>query len=386
MFRPIILRYKYMILISYSPIATIVLDEKGSIEEIYETFDQALPSLSSKTDEIICDSKALIKLMIENDMKARIDLENPSLAEWRKNRFDMLMNNTGMITSYQDYENKIRDHIMLKTRELLVTTATKRDELVAQMIHAIDDTQKSLNLFANRLSEIYSLHFPELVDLVTNPVTLAKIVSQQPQRSKIEDDFLKTNGIPKYKRDLIMSGKQNSLGGDISDEDAVPIVNYAIQIIDIDNKLNQFETWVDKAMNEIAPNLSLVAGSNVGARLIAAMGSLEGLALRSSSKIQIIGAEKALFSAIKKKGKPPKHGIIFQIPEIGNSPYWIRGKIARAFAGKIAICARLDAFDGELLGGTMREELRALVDNLREKHPKPPERKTEKKKKRRYYK
>lgn len=375
-----------MILVSYSPIATVVLDENGSIAEIYDSFDQAIPSLSSRSEEIICDSKSLLKLLVENDMRARIDLDNTTLAEWRKNRFDMLMNNTGLITSYEDYKNKIRAHIMVKTREQLVTTATNRDELVAQMIHAIDDTQKSLNLFANRLSEIYSLHFPELVDLVTNPVTLAKIVSQQPQRSLIEDEFLKNNGIPKYKRDLILSGKENSLGGEISDEDTVPIVNYALQIIDIDEKLNQFEAWVDKTMNEIAPNLSLIAGPNVGARLIAAMGSLQGLAFRSSSKIQIIGAEKALFSAIKRKGKPPKHGIIFQIPEIGNSPYWIRGKIARAFAGKIAICARLDAFDGELLGGEMREDLRKLVETLRIKHPKPPERKSESKKKRRYYK
>jgi nucleolar protein 56 len=376
-----------MILITHSPIATIVLDENGSIAEIYETFDQALPSLISKTGEIICDSKSLLKLLINNELKARIDLENANLAQWRKNRFDMLMNNTGLVTSYEDYENKIRNHIMVKTREQLVTTATNRDELVAQMIHAIDDTQKSLNLFANRLSEIYSLHFPELVDLVTNPVTLAKIVSQQPQRSLIEDEFLKKNGIPKNKRDLILSSKETSLGGDISDEDAVPIVNYASQIIDIDQKLHQFENWVDKTMNEIAPNLSQVAGANVGARLIAAMGSLHDLALRSSSKIQIIGAEKALYSAIKRKGKPPKHGIIFQIPEIGNSPYWIRGKIARAFAGKIAIAARLDRFGGEFLGAGMRENLRNLVEELRVKHPTPPERKSEeKKKKRRYYK
>ncbi len=70
-------------------------------------------------------------------------------------------------------------------------------------------------------------------------------------------------------------------------------------------------------MNAIAPNLTIMLGELVGARLISHAGSLVNLAkfifiLRyPASTVQILGAEKALFKAIRTKHNTPKYGLIY---------------------------------------------------------------------------
>ena len=92
------------------------------------------------------------------------------------------------------------------------------------------------------------------------------------------------------------------------------------------------------------------------------------MAAKPSSTIQVLGAEKALFRSIRTKSKPPKHGFIFQQLEIHQAPWWQRGKIARALAGKLAIAARVDAFSGEYIGDKLRTEFEKRVEEIKEKY------------------
>jgi len=85
-----------------------------------------------------------------------------------------------------------------------------------------------------------------------------------------------------------------------------------------------------------------------------------------------LGAEKALFRSLKTKARPPKHGIIFQHPLIHDGKRWQRGKIARALAGKLAIAARVDAFNGEYVGDKLKADLEKRIDEIRERYEKPP--------------
>ena len=105
--------------------------------------------------------------------------------------------------------------------------------------------------------------------------------------------------------------------------------------------------YVNSMMVKTAPNLSTLVGSTIGARLIAQAGSLFKLAKLSSSGIQILGAEKALFRSMKTGSRPPKHGILFQHKYIHSAPKRLRGKIARTFSSKIAIAVRIDYFKGK---------------------------------------
>ena len=99
-------------------------------------------------------------------------------------------------------------------------------------------------------------------------------------------------------------------------------------------------------MGEVAPNLSALIGEIVGARLISHSGGLSNLAKFPSSTVQILGAEKALFRALKARGggKTPKYGLLYHSSYIGRAALADRGKISRFIANKCSIASRIDAF------------------------------------------
>ena len=97
-------------------------------------------------------------------------------------------------------------------------------------------------------------------------------------------------------------------------------------------------------MNAVAPNLTALIGEIVGSKLISHSGSLTNLAKYPASTIQILGAEKALFRALKQKTKTPKYGLLYNTTFIGRAIGKNKGKISRYLANKCAMAARLDNF------------------------------------------
>ena len=103
------------------------------------------------------------------------------------------------------------------------------------------------------------------------------------------------------------------------------------------------ETDVSASVQALAPNLSALAGPILAARLISRAGGLHRLAGMPSSRVQVMGAEKSLFKHLKGHAPSPKHGIIYRHPAVIGSAKKLRGKVARALAGKLSIAARLDS-------------------------------------------
>jgi nucleolar protein 56 len=140
---------------------------------------------------------------------------------------------------------------------------------------------------------------------------------------------------------------------------------------------------VDLITNEVAPNIRVLAGPLLGARLIALAGSLRNLAKMPASTVQVLGAEKALFRALKTGARPPKHGILFQHTLVHEAKRWQRGKVARALAGKLAIAARTDAYSSKNLGEDLKADLDRRIEEINEKYGEPPARKRPSRKPRR---
>lgn len=115
------------------------------------------------------------------------------------------------------------------------------------------------------------------------------------------------------------------------------------QVVAISEYRTQLYEYLKNRMNAIAPNLSVMVGELVGARLIAHAGSLLSLAKHPASTVQILGAEKALFRALKTKHDTPKYGLIYHASLVGQAPTKFKGKISRVLAAKTALCIRLDA-------------------------------------------
>ncbi|MGYP000065027142 len=123
-----------------------------------------------------------------------------------------------------------------------------------------------------------------------------------------------------------------STGTDISDNDLKNIQELATQVLDLAAYRVQLNEYLQNRMHAVAPNLSVIVGEQVGARLIAHAGSLMNLAKFPASTVQILGAEKALFRALKTRHETPKYGLIYHASLVGQAAQKHKGKISRVLA------------------------------------------------------
>ncbi len=250
--------------------------------------------------------------------------------------------------------------------------AEKRDLIVAQGIQTLDSLDQTVNLFMSRLREWYGVYFPELDRLIEKHETYARLVTNVGDKENYTTDNLVKENIPQERAQLVAKAADSSMGADISERDLEQIQALAKDISAFYELRKSMENYVDKTMEELAPNVRAVAGALLGARLIAMAGSLQNLAIRPASTIQVIGAEKALFRSLKTGARPPKHGLIFQHTLLHDAKRWQRGKIARVIAGKLAIAARADAFGGHFIGDELKEEINKRIEEIRVKYKEPP--------------
>jgi nucleolar protein 56 len=173
-----------------------------------------------------------------------------------------------------------------------------------------------------------------------------------------------------------------SMGAEIPEQDMVMIQALAHQILELYRLRDQLERYLDESMRILAPNLRGLIGPVIGARLIGLAGGLEKLARFPASTVQVLGAEQALFRALKTGARPPKHGVIFQHTLVHSAPWWQRGKIARILAGKIAIAARVDLYSGQYVAEELKQTVQSRVAEVKRKYPTAPKTKPSKSQKR----
>lgn len=269
------------------------------------------------------------------------------------------------------------ERLLRETSESIVRTkiraaSEKRDRLVAQAVSALDEIDKNVNITVSRVREWYGLHFPELDSLVPDHRQYMEIVKNFGRRSNIDPEAASKVVQAENKGRAIYEAAMKSMGAEVNDYDLKQIVDLAEINLKTYESRDSMEKYIDEVMREIAPNVRELAGATLGARLIALAGSLENLAKKPASTIQVLGAEKALFRSLKTGARPPKHGIIFQHQYLHSAERWQRGKIARALAGKLSIAARVDAFGGEFIADKLKSSVEKRIAEIKKKYAKPP--------------
>lgn len=236
-------------------------------------------------------------------------------------------------------------------RYKLKFSADQVDTMIIQAISLLDEMDKEINTFAMRIKEWYGWHFPEMQKIVLDNLQYAKVILKMGIRKNANEldfsDILESGVEEEMKSTAIIS-----MGTDINDEDLHSIKKLCIEVIEMSEYRSKLYEYLENRMNSIAPNLSMMVGELVGARLIAHAGSLLNLAKYPASTVQILGAEKALFRALKTKSETPKYGLIYHASLIGQAPTKIKGKISRILAAKTALSIRVDAL-GESVGPTI---------------------------------
>jgi nucleolar protein 56 len=223
----------------------------------------------------------------------------------------------------------------------------KSDNMIIQAIALLDTLDRDVNTFVMRVREWYSWHFPELVRVVPDNYLYAKVAVLVGDKSSL--DAAKTAAVGELLGDAdkaaeVAEAARTSMGQDISPIDLVNIETFARRVIALAEYRARLGEYLSSKMAAVAPNLAALIGDLVGARLISHAGSLTNLAKAPASTVQILGAEKALFRALKTRGNTPKYGLIFHSSFIGRAKARNKGRISRYLANKCSIASRCDAF------------------------------------------
>ncbi|XVF08733.1 hypothetical protein REPUB_Repub07fG0028500 [Reevesia pubescens] len=242
------------------------------------------------------------------------------------------------------------------------------DNMVIQAIFLLDTLDKDINSFSMRVREWYSWHFPELVKIVNDNYLYARVAKLIEDKSKLSEEHIpaltEILGDEDKAKEIVEAGKA-SMGQDLTPVDLINVQLFAQRVMELaEYRKNLYDYLVTK-MNDIAPNLASLIGEVIGARLISHAGSLTNLAKCPSSTLQILGAEKALFRALKTRGNTPKYGLIFHSSFIGRASARNKGRMARYLANKCSIASRIDCFaegDTTVFGEKLREQVEERLE------------------------
>jgi nucleolar protein 56 len=346
--------------------------------------------LKSEAGKIINETTSLVT-QLKNEGYETFVFENADLADEARGRLDVEtevaqvseaealragMEQVAVEAGFVKDAEELRlwnHNVSMELAKLRIKVASeKRDLVIAQAIQTLDDLDRTVNLFMGRLREWYGIHFPELDRLVEKHETYARLVMDLGYRDNFSSEAVEKEGLPKEKAENTADVAEKSIGADMAEQDLAEIQALSKNVLKLYELRKDMENYVDKTMEEVAPNTRAVAGSLLGARLIAIAGSLQNLAMKPASTIQVLGAEKALFRSLKTGARPPKHGLIFQHALLHDAKRWQRGKIARVLAGKLAIAARTDAFGGRYVGDSLKADIEKRLAEIREKYKEPP--------------
>ena len=299
-----------------------LFNEDEILQKLIEIDNKEIPTEESELIKELSDDYDTI--IIESNKRAsdydsdKVKVQNPNLAgEFLRSNYDEEVGN--------EIYQKLAIYKMKKAQ-------SSEDKHLIQAINSIDEIDESISKLIERIREWYALYFPEM-DLIKNNETYIKLIYENKTKEEIIN--AKSDAFPEDMLDI---------EEDIDAADLDIMNNYAKSIYELQQTRKNIINYIDAKMESIAPNLKLLVGSSLGAKLIAHAGGLKRLATYPSSTVQIMGAEKALFRHLKSGDRPPKYGLIYQHPQVRGSKWWNRGKIARLLASRISLAARKDVF------------------------------------------
>lgn len=290
------------------------------------------PKLKSSVHEAMAGSVAVVCDERTDDLLRGCRMHFEKFIEALKPG-DIVKSQLGLAHSYSRSKVKFNVH--------------KSDNMIIQSIALLDQLDKDVNTFSMRVREWYSWHFPELVKVVPDNIQYARLVRIIKDKSKLTEDSIPSINTVLLDEDRardVLDAARSSMGTDVSPVDLINIELFAARVVSLAEYRANLHSYLTSKMHAVAPNLAALIGDQVGARLISHAGSLTSLAKYPASTVQILGAEKALFRALKTKGKTPKYGLLYHSTFIGRAKQKNKGRISRYLANKCSIASRMDCF------------------------------------------
>jgi nucleolar protein 56 len=320
-----------------------------------------------------------VSKVVEGLMKRGFDgvtTTNPELAETLRGEFSLEVDtvDSGPGDELRDelptiaVQNKIvrdedgyyelgRQVSTLLTRGAVQDALGGKEAQITQTVQLLGELDTSLNGLSSRVREWYGLHYPELSRIIRDHQLYMRFISEIGDRASVTQEKLGALGLQRREESAILKGAEGSMGAPLSEAELVEVQRLAGQVIALYEYRTKLTEYISGLAEQAAPNVSALAGATLAAKLIEKAGGVKRMAMMPSSTLQILGAEKALFRAVKTNAKPPKHGLIFQHPYVNAAPRGMRGLRARHLAAKLSIAARADAFSGNFIAEQLKKEL-----------------------------
>lgn len=331
---------------------------KQSNGEITREISDTIEKLRKRGFNIFVFTNRALGESVESRFCVKVELKHKTRSSnWLKGVLESLAVEHGFATNISDFYSMSHKVSMTQARTTIRKIHSNRELIIIRAVQLLIELDKFLNILSNKLREWYGIHFPELSNRIADPQIFTSIINAFGERSNFKLGSLKKMGLKDETAKNIIESALDSIGAPMGLEDMTPVQQLSSFLTYSYEHREGLEKYLRSVVYEVAPNLSEVAGPLLASKLIEKAGGLKKLAFLPSSKIQILGAEKAIFRAKKTKGKPPKHGLIFQHPYVNSRNRQNRGRAARIFAAKLAIAARADAFSGRKLGAQLKKEL-----------------------------
>jgi len=360
------------------------LDKANKIVKLkkFQKFEDTTEALAAATalveGKMSKSLKKLLKKVVAEDAHEKLAVADAKLGNVIKEKLEMACVHdskvgelmrcirsqaSGLISGLPDKEMSAMELGLAHSlsRYKLKFSPDKIDTMIVQAVNLLDDLDKELNNYIMRCREWYGWHFPELSKIITDNLAFVRTVQVMGTRDNAKHVDL-SDILPEEVEEKVKEAAEISMGTEISDEDILNIKHLCIQVVEIQEYRTQLYEYLKNRMIAIAPNLTILVGELVGARLISHAGSLMNLAKHPASTVQILGAEKALFKALKTKHDTPKYGLIYHAQLVGQASSKLKGKVSRMLAAKAAIATRVDAL-GEETNTDLGIEHRAKVES-----------------------
>ncbi|XP_018567512.1 U4/U6 small nuclear ribonucleoprotein Prp31 [Anoplophora glabripennis] len=301
---------------------------------------------------------------------------------------DLMEVDTAQVTSVREL-CKLRDSHKLRDIMRQIDSYGTKVRKAAEIIGPVEaDPEYQLIVEANNIAqdvdnEIVAVHkfvrdkyqkrFPELESLVVSPLEYVRTVKElgndldQAKNNEILQQFLTQATIMVVS--VTASTTQGTMLTKFEKEQIDEGCDMAMELNNF--KLKIYE-YVESRMAFIAPNISVILGASIAAKLMGVAGGLTRLSKIPACNVLLLGQQKKSLSGFSQTTMLPHTGFVYYSEIVQNTPPDLRRKAARLVATKCTLAARVDAChesaDGRI-GRMLRDEIERKLDKLQEPPP-----------------
>ncbi|KAK7498270.1 hypothetical protein BaRGS_00010530 [Batillaria attramentaria] len=274
---------------------------------------------------------------------------------------------------------KIEEYASKPRREAIAgpVEADPEYKLIVDANNMTVEIDNEINVIHQFAKDIYGKRFPELESLVPTAMEyictvkeLGNNILEKSKNNEVLQDILTSATIM-----VVSVTASTTQGTDLSDEDLATVSEACDMAVDLNEQKKRIFEYVESRMTFIAPNLSVLVGASVAAKLMGVAGGLTNLSKMPACNVLLLGAQKRTLSGFSTTAILPHTGFIYYSDTVQKLPPDLRRKGARQVAAKCALAARVDSFH-ETMDGKVGMDLRAEVEGKFDKWQEPPPVKT----------